>query len=141
MSVESLFTPVRVGAVSLSHRIVMPPLTRMRSRQPGDVPQPMNAQYYAQRATRGGLIIAEATDVSEQARGYPGAPGIYSAEQVQGWRLVTDAVHAKGGVIFALAKQFGTPIRYIGVGEGIDDLRTFEADAFVKALFAQREDA
>ncbi|UEM05387.1 alkene reductase [Skermanella rosea] len=100
MSVESLFTPVRVGAVSLSHRIVMPPLTRMRSRQPGDVPQPMNAQYYAQRATQGGLIIAEATDVSEQARGYPGAPGIYSAEQVQGWRLVTDAVHAKGGVIF-----------------------------------------
>lgn len=100
MSAEFLFTPVRVGAVELSHRVVMPPLTRMRSSQPGDVPQALNAEYYGQRATKGGLIIAEATDISEQARGYPGAPGIYSAEQVQGWRLVTDAVHAKGGVIF-----------------------------------------
>lgn len=100
MSAEALFTPIRVGAVELSHRVVMPPLTRMRSRQPGDVPQALNAEYYGQRASRGGLIIAEATDISGQARGYPGAPGIYSAEQVQGWRLVTDAVHAKGGVIF-----------------------------------------
>jgi N-ethylmaleimide reductase len=100
MPVDPLFSPIRVGAVELSHRVAMPPLTRMRSRQPGDVPQAMNAEYYGQRATKGGLIIAEATDISKQATGYPGAPGIHSAEQVAGWRLVTDAVHAKGGVIF-----------------------------------------
>ena len=94
-----LFTPVRLGALALEHRVVMPPLTRMRSRQPGDVPHALNAEYYGQRASRGGLIIAEATDVSEQARGYPGAPGVHSAEQVRGWRAVTDAVHAKGGLI------------------------------------------
>ncbi|WP_119679332.1 alkene reductase [Indioceanicola profundi] len=99
MSSSPLFTPVRLGALELQHRVVMPPLTRMRSRQPGDVPQEMNAVYYGQRASKGGLIIAEATDVSEQARGYPGAPGIYSDEQVEGWRQVTDAVHAKGGLI------------------------------------------
>ena len=99
-SASPLFTPLRLGVIELRHRIVMPPLTRLRSAQPGDVPQPMNAEYYGQRASQGGLIIAEATDVSRQARGYPGAPGIYSAEQVAGWRGVTDAVHAKGGFIF-----------------------------------------
>jgi N-ethylmaleimide reductase len=100
MPANTLFTPVRLGAVELQHRIVMPPLTRLRSAQPGDVPQPMNAEYYGQRASRGGLIIAEATDISPQARGYPGAPGIYSEEQVAGWRRVTEAVHARGGFIF-----------------------------------------
>lgn len=100
MTVEALFQPLQLGAVRLSHRVVMAPLTRMRSRQPGDVPRALNAEYYGQRATSGGLQIAEATDVSAQARGYPGAPGVYSPEQVAGWRLVTDAVHARGGVIF-----------------------------------------
>jgi N-ethylmaleimide reductase len=95
-----LFQPLKVGAVTLAHRVVMAPLTRMRSRQPGDVPQPMNAEYYGQRASRGGLIIAEATDITEAARGYPGAPGTYTADQIAGWRKVTDAVHAKGGVMF-----------------------------------------
>ena len=60
----------------------------------------LNAEYYGQRASKGGLQIAEATDIAEQSRGYPGAPGLYTPEQVAGWRLVTDAVHAKGGVIF-----------------------------------------
>lgn len=96
---DPLFTPVAFGALELEHRVVMAPLTRLRSRQPGDVPQPLNAEYYGQRASRGGLIIAEATDVSEQARGYPGAPGIYSPEQVEGWKAVTEAVHARGGRI------------------------------------------
>jgi N-ethylmaleimide reductase len=100
MTSSPLFTPLRLEAVELSHRVVMAPLTRLRSRQPGDVPHALNAEYYGQRASRGGLIITEATDVSEQARGYPGAPGIYSDEQVEGWRQVTDAVHAKGGLIF-----------------------------------------
>lgn len=99
MPVDSLFTPIRLGALALQHRVVMAPLTRMRSLQPGDVPHALNATYYGQRASRGGLIITEATDVSEQARGYPGAPGIHSVEQIAGWRLVTDAVHARGGLI------------------------------------------
>ncbi|GAC1343906.1 MAG: alkene reductase [Acetobacteraceae bacterium] len=98
---DPLFQPLRLGAVQLAHRVVMAPLTRMRSRQPGDVPQPLNATYYGQRASQGGLIITEATDIDAQARGYPGAPGLYSPEQIDGWRLVTQAVHAKGGLIFA----------------------------------------
>jgi N-ethylmaleimide reductase len=71
----------------------------MRSRQPGDVPHALNALYYGQRASDGGLIITEATDISPSATGYAGAPGVHTAEQVAGWRLVTDAVHAKGGLI------------------------------------------
>ena len=76
----------------------MAPLTRMRS-LPGNVPGPLNAEYYGQRASMG-LIIAEATQVTPAGIGYPGTPGIYSPEQVQGWRLVTRAVHDKGGKIF-----------------------------------------
>ncbi len=97
----ALFTPLHLGAIELKHRIVMAPLTRLRSRQRGDVPQPMNAEYYGQRASGGGLIVTEATDIAAHARGYPGAPGIYSDEQISGWKAVTDAVHAKGGFIFA----------------------------------------
>ena len=96
---DPLFTPTQLGALSLKHRVVMPPLTRLRSRQPGDVPQDMNAVYYGQRATDGGLIITEATDISPAATGYAGAPGIHSEEQVDGWKKVTAAVHAKGGLI------------------------------------------
>jgi N-ethylmaleimide reductase len=95
-----LFAPLRVGALELSHRVVLAPLTRMRSTPPGDVPNPLNATYYGQRASKGGLLITEATQISRQGKGYPGAPGIHSAEQVEGWKLVTDAVHAKGGFIF-----------------------------------------
>jgi N-ethylmaleimide reductase len=100
VTLDALFQPLTVGAIRLSNRVVMAPLTRMRSRQPGDVPQGMNAVYYGQRASAGGLIITEATDITEQARGYPGAPGCYSPEQIAGWRTVTEAVHAKGGFIF-----------------------------------------
>lgn len=78
----------------------MAPLTRMRSTQPGDIPNPLNAEYYAQRATPGGLLISEATQISLQGKGYPAAPGIHSEEQVEGWKLVTNAVHAKGGLMF-----------------------------------------
>jgi len=87
-------------AINLSHRIVQAPLTRLRSEQPGDVPGDLMATHYGQRASKGGLQIAEATHVSVTGRGYLGAPGIYSDEQVAGWRKVTDAVHAKGGKIF-----------------------------------------
>jgi N-ethylmaleimide reductase len=97
---SKLYTPFQIGAVRLDHRIVQAPLTRLRSDQPGDVPSAMMLKYYGQRASKGGLQIAEATPVSIQGRGYLGAPGIYSDAQVEGWRKVTEAVHAKGGVIF-----------------------------------------
>jgi N-ethylmaleimide reductase len=94
---QKLFTPVQLGAIDLSHRVVMAPLTRQRSQQPGDLPGPLNTAYYSQRASEGGLIISEATTVAITGRGYLGAPGIYSDEQVAGWKKVTDAVHARGG--------------------------------------------
>lgn len=96
---EVLFEPARLGALALSHRVVLAPLTRLRSAQPGDIPTALNAEYYAQRASQGGLLITEATDISDDARGYPGAPGVHSPAQIAGWRGVTDAVHAKGGLI------------------------------------------
>jgi N-ethylmaleimide reductase len=93
-----LFTPVQVGPYRLENRIVMAPLTRNRAGA-GNVPQAMHAEYYAQRASAG-LVITEATQTSPQGVGYPGTPGIHSAEQVAAWRRVTDAVHAQGGRIF-----------------------------------------
>ena len=97
MADHTLFEPLRLGALALPNRVVMPALTRMRA-GPGGVPTPLNAQYYAQRASAG-LNITEATAISVQGHGYPQMPGIHTAEQVAGWRLVTDAVHAKGGRI------------------------------------------
>jgi N-ethylmaleimide reductase len=93
-----LFSPFRLGALDLPNRIVMAPMTRNRA-GPGNVPTALNASYYAQRAGAG-LIVAEASQVSPQGLGYPGTPGIHSAEQTAGWRLVTEAVHAAGGRIF-----------------------------------------
>ncbi|WP_218079538.1 alkene reductase [Anthocerotibacter panamensis] len=94
----TLFSPLQLGPLNLPNRIVMAPLTRSRAGA-GLVPQPLNAQYYAQRASAG-LIISEATQVSPQGIGYPGTPGIYSLEQIEGWKLVTEAVHKQGGRIF-----------------------------------------
>ncbi len=91
-----LSQPLHIGDVQLSRRIVMAPLTRMRAQQPDDVPTEMQARYYAQRASAG-LIISEAAQISPQGKGYMATPGIYSAEQIQGWRQVTQAVHAAGG--------------------------------------------
>jgi N-ethylmaleimide reductase len=92
-----LFSPVRVGALELPNRIVMAPMTRQRAGA-GNAPTALNATYYAQRASAG-LIVSEATQVSPQGVGYLNTPGIHNAEQVAGWRLVTDAVHAAGGRI------------------------------------------
>jgi N-ethylmaleimide reductase len=78
---DPLFAPACLGALALGHRVAMAPLTRMRSRQPGDVPQPINEEYYRQRASRGGLIITEATDISEQARAYTDSPFLKQAAQ------------------------------------------------------------
>ncbi|CAA9235447.1 MAG: NADH:flavin oxidoreductases, Old Yellow Enzyme family [uncultured Acetobacteraceae bacterium] len=92
-----LFQPVRMGALTLPNRVVMAPLTRSRAGA-GDVQGPLNATYYAQRASAG-LIISEATNITQQGKGYAFTPGIWSDEQVAGWRSVTDAVHARGGRI------------------------------------------
>lgn len=99
MSFPALFSPLRLGAYELSHRVVMAPLTRMRAGD-GNVPNALAPDYYGQRASSGGLQIAEATQVTPYGQGYPSTPGIHSAEQIAGWRSVTDAVHAKGGRIF-----------------------------------------
>jgi N-ethylmaleimide reductase len=100
MTRNALFTPIRIGAITLKHRVVMPPLSRLRAQWPSGVPSDLNVEYYGQRASDGGLILTEATAVSATGRGYRGAPGIYSDEQVVGWKRVTDAVHAKGGRMF-----------------------------------------
>jgi N-ethylmaleimide reductase len=93
-----LFTPVQLGRYQLPNRIIMAPLTRNRAGD-GNVPLDIHATYYRQRASAG-LIISEATQVSPQGIGYPATPGIHSAEQVAGWKTVTDAVHEAGGRIF-----------------------------------------
>jgi N-ethylmaleimide reductase len=96
-SASPLFQPITIGALDLRNRIAMAPLTRSRAGA-GDVPRAMAATYYAQRASAG-LIITEATQVSDTAKGYAWTPGCYTDAQVEGWRRVTDAVHAKGGRI------------------------------------------
>ena len=95
---SDLFQPVRLGSMMLANRVVMAPLTRARAGA-GDVPGPLNAAYYAQRAGAG-LIVSEATNITQQGKGYAFTPGIWSAEQVAGWKLVTQAVHDRGGKIF-----------------------------------------
>ncbi|QOR39822.1 alkene reductase [Billgrantia diversa] len=95
----ALFQSYTLGDLTLPNRVVMAPLTRSRASQPGDVPNDINAEYYRQRAGAG-LIIAEATQVSPQGKGYAFTPGIHSEAQVEGWGKVTDAVHDAGGRIF-----------------------------------------
>ena len=93
-----LFTPLKVGALTLPNRIVMAPLTRSRAIGGGRVPNDLMVEYYVQRASAG-LILTEATAVTPQGVGYADTPGIWSEEQVAGWKKVTDAVHAAGGLI------------------------------------------
>ncbi|BAP41539.1 alkene reductase [Pseudomonas sp. LJDD11] len=98
MNDKTLFEPYTLGSLTLSNRLVMAPLTRNRAGA-GFVPQQLTATYYAQRASAG-LLIAEATQISQQGQGYQDTPGIYTAAQIEGWRAVTEAVHAEGGRIF-----------------------------------------
>lgn len=98
MTAPTLFSPLKFGSFELPHRVVMAPMTRSRTAQPGNVPTALMANYYAQRASAG-LIISEATQISPQGQGYSFTPGIHSAEQVAGWQGVTRAVHAAGGRI------------------------------------------
>jgi N-ethylmaleimide reductase len=98
---QKLFSPVQIGPITLAHRVVMAPLTRSRSLQPGDIPSDLMREYYTQRASEGGFIISEATSISITGRGWLGAPGLYSDEQVEGWKKITAAVHAKGCHMFS----------------------------------------
>jgi len=96
----NLFDPITIGDITLKNRIVMAPLTRARAVGGARVPNALMAKYYEQRASAG-LILSEATSVTPQGVGYADTPGLWSDEQVEGWKLVTDAVHQAGGVIFA----------------------------------------
>jgi N-ethylmaleimide reductase len=110
MSIQSskkLFSPLKVGDITLNHRIVMPPISRLRANWPNAIPSNMMLEHYSQRATEGGLIIAEATAVSAEARAYHTAPGLYTDEQVLGWKRITDVVHEKKGVIFVQLSHAG----------------------------------
>lgn len=95
----NLLAPIDLRGLACPNRVFMAPLTRQRAKAPGDIPGELQAEHYAQRASLG-LLISEATQISPEGKGYPNTPGIHSDEQVAGWRLVTDRVHAAGGRIF-----------------------------------------
>ncbi|QCD85773.1 12-oxophytodienoic acid reductase [Vigna unguiculata] len=99
-----LLTPHRMGKFNISHRIVLAPLYRARAYN--NVPQPHSILYYSQRATKGGLLITEATSISPSSK-YPNSPGIWSREQIEAWKPVVDAVHAKGGIFFCQIVHVG----------------------------------
>jgi len=98
---HDLFSPIELGPTRLKHGVVMAPLTRGRSVQPDGIPSDLMLEYYSQRTSDGGLIITEAAQLSLAARGWHGAPGMYSDAQVDGWKKIVAAVHAKGGHIYA----------------------------------------
>jgi N-ethylmaleimide reductase len=114
---SALFTPVRLGAIELKHRVVMPPMSRLRAHWPSVVPSDLMLEYYSQRASDGGLVLTEATAIAPSARGYKGAPGIYNDEQVAGWKRITDAVHAKGGYMFVQLWHAGRTTHVAVTGE------------------------
>jgi N-ethylmaleimide reductase len=126
MSTQPLLTPIRMGNLLLPNRIVMAPLTRMRAGSFDHVPAAIQADYYAQRASAG-LIVAEATAISPEGFGWADTPGLWSAEQVRGWRRVTDAVHAGGGRIFAQLWHTGA-ISHPDLRDGLQPLSASDID-------------
>lgn len=98
MSIAKIFTPLKVGEITVANRIFMAPLTRLRSIEPGDIPTALMAEYYQQRASSG-LIITEATQTSFQAKGYAGAPGLHTDSQIAAWKTITHSVHQRQGHI------------------------------------------
>ncbi|MBO6766707.1 MAG: alkene reductase [Erythrobacter sp.] len=112
---DTLFQPLTMGALEAKNRVFMAPLTRGRSTQPGSVPNEMMATYYRQRASAG-LIISEATGISVEGLGWPAAPGIWSEEQVEGWKQVTDAVHEEGGLIVLQLWHMGRLVHPLFLG-------------------------
>lgn len=106
MATSVLLSPIKIGEHTLDHRVVLAPLTRLRNTDDG-VPQAHSIEYYQQRTTKNGLLIAEATVISPVSYGYKYAPGIYTDKQIEGWKKVVDAVHAKGGIIFSQLWHIG----------------------------------
>ena len=100
MSTQPLLTPVKLGRYELTNRVVMAPMTRSRAYNRERAPTELNVEYYAQR-TGAGLIVTEGSQISPQGVGYVHTPGIHSAAQIKGWKKVTQAVHARGGLIFS----------------------------------------
>jgi len=100
MKNEALFSEINLGPYTLKNRIVLPPLTRSRSSQPGNIANDLMANYYAQRAGAG-FMVTEGTQIEPRGQGYAWTPGIYSQDQIEGWKKVTKAVHDQGGIIFA----------------------------------------
>lgn len=99
MTFTNLFKETTLGPYTLKNRIVLPPLTRSRSSQPGNIPNQLMAEYYTQRAGAG-FMVTEGTQIEPRGQGYAWTPGIHSEEQIQGWKKITEAVHDKGGIIF-----------------------------------------
>lgn len=95
-----LFTPIKLGAYQLSHRVVLAPMTRLRTIQPGDIPSPMMTEFYGQRASEDGLVLIEGVSISIVARSYLGAASWFDDTQTAGWEAIAQAVHAKGGRVF-----------------------------------------
>ena len=120
---NKLFTPTQVGSIELEHRVVMAPLTRSRSVQPGSIPGDLMLEYYSQWASEGGLIVSEATSISIAAGGWFGAPGLYSDAQVGGWKRITDAVHSKGGYMFSRLLHTGRAL-YVDSTNGATPVRS-----------------
>jgi N-ethylmaleimide reductase len=123
---EPLLTPYRVGDLDLPNRVIMAPLTRMRARPDDHVPTMLQAEYYAQGASAG-LIIAEATAISREGFGWADTPGLWSEEQVRGWRHVTDAVHTAGGRIIAQLWHTGA-ISHPELRDGLQPVSASDVD-------------
>lgn len=106
MTSTTLLSPITIGDYKLNHRIVLAPLTRLRNTEDG-VPQAHCVEYYKQRSTNGGLLIAEATNISPASISYKGASGIFTDDQIVGWKKVVEAVHDKGSIIFSQLWHIG----------------------------------
>ena len=136
-----LFDPIRIGAFELAHRVVLAPLTRMRTEMPGNMPGDAMVEYYAQRATPGGLLIAEATFVARQGNGGYGSPGIETDEQAAGWRKVVDVVHAKGATILLQLWHVGRVSHRSLQPNGGQPIAPSAIDAGLGALLKEGHDA
>lgn len=139
MTDAKLFSPLKVGAIDVKNRIAMAPLTRNRARAEDDAPYGIHVTYYTQRAGAG-LIITEASQISPQGKGYAWTPGIYSEAQIEGWKKVTDAVHAKGGKIVIQLWHVGRISHPVLQPGGVDPVapsaiaansKTFDGEKFV----------
>lgn len=124
MNKQAIFETYTLNGLQLNNRMVMAPMTRSRAANEGNVPTDLQADYYAQRATAG-LIVTEGIFISEEAIGVIHVPGIYTPAQLEGWKLTTDAVHQKGGKIFAQLWHTGAyPIPISTAGKNHWPLRT-----------------